>query len=58
MTNRNKFVLSDFLTFERAAIGFYKISYTDTVVLNNLLTFCRMSSLFTDNGSGLICAGI
>jgi hypothetical protein len=43
MTNRNKFVLSDFLTFERGVIGFYKISYTGTVALNNLLSFCHMS---------------
>lgn len=57
MTNRNKFVFSDFLTFERGDIGIYKIAYTGTVVLNNLLTFCYKSSIFTDNGSGLSCSG-
>jgi hypothetical protein len=55
--NKNKFVLSGFLTFESGAIGFYKISYTGTVVLNNLLTFCHISPIFTVNGSGISCTG-
>ena len=53
MAGRNKFPLTDFLTFEIDVIGFHKNTYTDIVVLGNLLTFCHAAQIFTDYGNGL-----